>query len=113
MVKEVNAMIEPKNHKYFRFSPSLEEYYKKASVIIGHGGTATMLEALAHNAKVIGADNRDRPDLHQEDILKHLDKEGYILWCRDLDKLEENVKKVKKMKLLLIGMMQWLSSVLW
>jgi UDP-N-acetylglucosamine transferase subunit ALG13 len=89
----------PRNHEYFRFSTSLEKYYRKASIIIGHGGTATLLEAIRHRAKVIGVDNKDRPDLHQKDIVRHLDREGYILWCRDLEKLGECIRKVRKMKL--------------
>lgn len=88
----------PKNIEYFRFKPNLIPYYKKASLIIAHGGAGTTYELLAMDKKLISIANLNRTDVHQEEILKVLSDEKHLIWCKDLRKLEETIKKAKKLK---------------
>jgi UDP-N-acetylglucosamine transferase subunit ALG13 len=89
----------PKNAKFFRFSPSLDKYYKKADLIISHGGAGTIYELLGKGRKVIAVANLDRTDTHQYEILKALSEQGHLIWCRNLEGLESSIKSIKKSKL--------------
>ena len=77
----------PKNGDYFRFAPSLAPYYDKANLVIAHGGVGVTLEVLRRGLPLIGVENR--PDHHQVDLLSHLSEKGYLVWCRDLQRLGE------------------------
>ena len=79
----------PRHCEYFRFAESLDLYIREAELIIGHGGVATVLESIIAGKKFIGVANisPEYPDRHQEEILEKMSKEGYIIWCKDLDNL--------------------------
>jgi beta-1,4-N-acetylglucosaminyltransferase len=96
-----HGYYEPKNFNFFRFSESLIPYYKKASLIISHGGLATTIEILKFAVPLVSVSNNDRYDKHQEDILYEMEKQGYLIWCRNLEKLKGSIemamnKKFKK-----------------
>ena len=88
---------EPRNCAWFRFSPSLEPYYERADVVVAHGGLGTIMEVLRRGGKLIGVANPDRYDQHQEDLLSHLAEEGYLIWCRDLASLPDELHRVRGM----------------
>lgn len=90
---------EPKNCKYFRFVSEMNLYYEKADLIVTHGGAGTIFELLAKNKKIIGISNPEKPGEHQEDVLKALSKQNYLIWCRDINRLEEAIKNSKKIKI--------------
>jgi len=81
----------PQHGEYFRFAPSLDPYYDRADLVIAHGGVGVTLEVLRRGIPLIGVDNPDRPDQHQVDLLGHLSEQGYLVWCRDLERLEETI----------------------
>lgn len=88
----------PKNIEYFRFKPSLESYYKKATLIITHGGAGTIYELLKRKKKMIGVANTARTDVHQSEILKVLSEQSNLVWCKDIENIEECIKKAKSFK---------------
>lgn len=93
----------PVNLPFFRFAPSLVPYYKKATLIVAHGGLATTMEILKFGLPLVSVSNHDRYDNHQDDLLKEMENEGYLIWCRSLDELKESIgnamiKKFKKYK---------------
>lgn len=88
----------PKFCNYFRFAPSLDQYYQKADLIIAHGGAGITYETLAKNKKLLSIANLDRTDVHQEEILKALSQNNYILWCKNLNTLPALIKKAKTLK---------------
>jgi beta-1,4-N-acetylglucosaminyltransferase len=93
-----NGSYIPKNLSYFRFKPSLIPYFKKADLIISHGGAGTTYELLAIGKKLISIANPNRTDVHQEEILKALSKENYLIWCKNLKEIEKAIKKARKFK---------------
>lgn len=93
-----NGNYAPKNISYFRFKPNLMPYYKKADLIISHGGAGTTYELLAMGKKLVSIANPNRTDIHQEEILEVLSKEKHLIWCRNTKDLEEAIKKAKKFK---------------
>jgi beta-1,4-N-acetylglucosaminyltransferase len=89
---------EPKNCEFFRFSKNLERYYKKASIVIAHGGAGTTYELLKIRKKLISMANLDRTDTHQQEILRALSEENYLIWCKNSSELFDYIKKVKNFK---------------
>ena len=81
----------PVNWPYFRFAPSLDAYYDDATLVIAHGGLGTTIEVLTRGLPLVSVSNQDRYDNHQDDLLSAMDQEGYLIWCRDLDKLGQAV----------------------
>jgi len=94
-----NGKYIPRNCEYFRFAPSLDPYYDKADIVVAHGGLGTTMEVLAKGKKLISVENTTCIDDHQTDILGVLAKEGYLVWCRDLDTLSSLLKRVPSMSL--------------
>ena len=88
---------EPLNCAWFRFSPSLDPYYEQADFVVAHGGLGTIMEVLRRGGRLIGVANPDRYDQHQEDLLSHLAEEGYLIWCRDLASLPDELHRVSGM----------------
>jgi UDP-N-acetylglucosamine transferase subunit ALG13 len=75
-----------------RFVPSLDPYYDKATVVVAHGGAGTALEVLGRGLPLVAAANGDRYDDHQRDLLVALSEAGHLVWCRDLDRLDDAVR---------------------
>ena len=82
----------PVNLPFFRFAPSLDPFYKKATIAISHGGLATTMEILKNGLPLISVSNTDRYDNHQIDLLETLEDEGYLIWCRQLKNLQMSIE---------------------
>lgn len=85
----------PGNMPYFRFAPTLDAYFEQASLVIAHGGLATTMEVLRRGVPLISVSNPDRYDNHQEDLLAVMAEENYLVWCRQLNDLEQAIKLVQ------------------
>ncbi len=88
----------PKNIEYFRFRDNLIDYYKKADLIIAHGGAGTTYELLTMGKRLISLANLNRTDVHQNEILEELSKQGCLLWCRKFEDLEKTIRKAKRFR---------------
>jgi beta-1,4-N-acetylglucosaminyltransferase len=86
---------EPQHCEYFRFAPSLTPYYERASVVISHGGVGITTEVLQHGRPLVAVEDVDQPEQHQQEILSVLAREGYLIWCKDLQKLLEAIEQAK------------------
>ncbi len=75
---------EPCQMKYFRFAPSLDDWYSRAKLVIAHGGLGTAIEVLQRGLPLVAVSNPDRYDRHQDDLLRAFEERGHLLWCRDL-----------------------------
>jgi UDP-N-acetylglucosamine transferase subunit ALG13 len=82
----------PVNLPYFRFAPSLAPYYEQASLVIAHGGLAITMEVLSRGLPLVSVSNPDRYDDHQQDLLATMAKDGYLVWCRQLDELKQAIE---------------------
>lgn len=83
----------PRHGAFFRFAESLDRYYDEAELIIAHGGLATIVEALQRGKKIVCVADPARYDCHQEQLLTVFAARNYLLWCRDLEHLEEAIQK--------------------
>ncbi|MBC7232665.1 MAG: glycosyltransferase [Chloroflexi bacterium] len=85
----------PKHGNFFAFAPSLDEYYEQADLVIAHGGLGTIVEALERGKKLICVVNPTTYDQHQEHLLRVFAAQNYLLWCKDLEHLEEAIQQAK------------------
>jgi UDP-N-acetylglucosamine transferase subunit ALG13 len=88
----------PKNCIYFDFKDSLKEFISAADLVIAHGGAGTCFEALSMQKKMIAVANPDVHDNHQEDLLRKLSQEGYLVWCKDISELPVLIRDRKVMR---------------
>ncbi len=88
----------PKNCEYFRFQPSIDNWIQKASLVICHGGTGTVLSLIEKNKPFIAAANKRGADDHQSQFLSKLGKMGCILWTNNINELHVLIQKVSTFK---------------
>ena len=85
----------PNHMDHFRFAPSLDRYVDMARIVISHGGLGTIMEVLQKGCRLIGVNNPDRYDLHQEELLEALEEQGHLIWCRNMSLLAEALHKAE------------------
>jgi UDP-N-acetylglucosamine transferase subunit ALG13 len=94
-----NQKYVPRNCKYFTFDEDLLKYFKEANIIIAHGGAGITFEVLNLHKKLISVENPHVLDGHQKDLLGKLSQEGYLIWCKELDKIENCIEDAMKMNI--------------
>lgn len=87
----------PKNCKYIRSVPSIVPFIRKSKLVISHGGAGTLFECLHNGARVIAIAKKHADD-HQTDIINKLSRDGYIIKCADLEKLEYYISSNQMLK---------------
>lgn len=85
----------PRHAEHFRIAPSLASYIQAASLVVSHGGQGTCLEVLRAGRPLIAISNPDRYDHHQDDLLRALEADGHLLWCRDMAQLEQAIVRAR------------------
>lgn len=81
----------PKYAKYFRFITNIDKYYQKADLVISHEGAATLFRLMELNKKIIALENPK--SISNPDLIRKFSKEKYILWCKDIEKLNKYIKR--------------------
>jgi UDP-N-acetylglucosamine transferase subunit ALG13 len=98
------STYKPKNYEYFTFTSEekILELNKKAKLIITHAGVGSIITALRFRKPVIVVPRlkkfNEHVNNHQLQIAKAFEKEGKVLTCYDINKLENVIKKAKKFK---------------
>ena len=72
---------------------------KKAKIIITHGGVGTILDSLKNNKIVIAVPRlskyKEHTNDHQLQIINKFSSMGYIIPCKDINKLETALEQAK------------------
>ena len=103
IVQAGHTKYESQKMKIFSFIDynEMNEYIKKADLIITHGGTGSILTPLKKGKKVIACARKqeygEHVDDHQEQLVSIFADEGYILKI-DEDNLNKVYNKSKKFK---------------
>jgi UDP-N-acetylglucosamine transferase subunit ALG13 len=93
---------EPQNARYFRYASYQENlsYFQKASLIVGHCGIGTILNALRFRKPFIGVPRKsqygEHVDDHQIEIAQRLEGKELIEIVYDVENLESSVKEILK-----------------
>ena len=81
----------PKNCKHFDYKKSLTSDFKKAKIVVTHGGAGTLLELAGMNKRVVAVTNPE--SVHNPDIVMKLSQEKHILWCESMQSLGTYIKR--------------------
>lgn len=86
----------------FMDNDTFNKTIKECSILITHGGAGSILTGMKKNKKVIAiprlAKYKEHTNDHQIQIVEELTKDGYILSCMNLNKLEEVIEKSNDFK---------------
>lgn len=82
----------PQNCEYFRFIPSLAPYYDRASLVVSHGGLGIVTEVMELGLPLVVVEDPQQPDRHQREILTEWEREGHLVWCKDLKELPQAIE---------------------
>lgn len=84
----------------YKSQEDLNELVKKCSFLITHAGVGSILNGLSNGKKVIAVPRLSKYQEHNNDhqlqIATEFSKAGYIVYCKDLKKLGEYIKSLKK-----------------
>lgn len=91
----------PKNCAHSRYIPSkeLQKLIERADLVIGHGGTGTVLSLLAAGKKFIAVANPHGADDHQAQFLEKISGAVNILWTRNPGDLPGLIEKSREHQL--------------
>ena len=81
---------------------ALDHVRQEADIILTHGGVGSLLDGLRLQKVVVGVARlkrfKEHINDHQVEILEQFEREGYILWCRNLDELPDILKRAQNFK---------------
>ena len=84
----------------FMSMEEFDKYLQNSRYLITHGGVGTILTALKYNKKVIAVPRlskyNEHVNDHQLELIEAFSLDNYILGCKTLDDLEENINKISK-----------------
>lgn len=89
------GLYEPLHGCFFRFAPSLDEYYDQADLVVAHGGYGTIVEALQRGKRLVCVVNPTTYDRHQEHLLSLFSEQHNLLWCKSLPELEVCIQQAR------------------
>ena len=95
----------PKHAQYFRYATFAEAlaFFQRASLVVGHGGTGTILNSLRFKVPLVLVPRRlqygelDRDD-HQLEIAQRLEGKGWVEVVYDMGDLESKVIRMIREK---------------
>merc|ERR1712137_815158 len=64
----------------FDLRPSIQTYFQNADLVISHGGSGSILEALREGKKLIVVINRALMDDRQTELAEELAKQNYLIY---------------------------------
>ena len=95
-----NTKYTPLNMKYANFVPRdvLMNYIRKSDVVICQGGFGSIRDALSCDKPVVAVPRRrefgESPD-DQVEMVREMEKEGYVIAVYDINGLEEAISKAR------------------
>ena len=101
---------EPKHANFFRYTTFSEalSFFQRASLVVGHGGTGTILNSLRFRVPLVLVPRRkehgelDRDD-HQLEIAQRLEGKGWVEVVYDMSELKSKVMQMIREKRKVLG----------
>ena len=104
VVQAGQTLYKSDNMEIFDFlsMDKFDNLLENADLIITHGGVGTILQAIRKNKKIIAVPRlskyKEHVNDHQKQIVNEFAKNGHILKCENLSKLDEVLEESKKFK---------------
>ena len=104
IVQAGTTKYESKNMEIFDLIPinKFNSLVGKADLIITHGGVGSIIQGLKKGKKIIAVPRLkkygEHTNDHQFQIIDEFTRQGYIIPCKDLNKLDEVLENVKTFK---------------
>jgi len=101
IVQAGTTKYESDNMEIFDLIPmkKFDKLIAEADLIITHGGVGSILGAIRKNKKVIAIPRlskyKEHTNDHQIQIVDEFVNKGYILTCKNLNKIDETIEKAK------------------
>ncbi|MFW9964706.1 MAG: PssE/Cps14G family polysaccharide biosynthesis glycosyltransferase [Candidatus Sifarchaeia archaeon] len=86
----------PKHFRFFRFLKSLDDAYKKASIIISTGGAGTTMECVTRGLKLVVVENTTLMEGHQAQLIREMANLGHLIWCKNLNELSSSIEEARR-----------------
>ena len=92
---------EPQNAKYFRYTSYQENlsFFQKASLVVGHGGTGTILNALKFQTPIIVVPRRhhlgEHVDDHQVEMAQKIEGNPLVHVVYEIEDLENRIIEIR------------------
>lgn len=92
-----NGQFVPKHIKSFRFKKGLDEYQNRAEIVVSNCGAGTIMENVTKGHRLVVIQNPDVTGGHEWELVTKMENGGHLIWCKNLDSLEESIDKARKM----------------
>lgn len=92
---------EPQNAKYFRYTSYQENlsFFQRASLVVGHGGTGTILNALKFQTPIIVVPRRhhlgEHVDDHQVEMAQKIEGNPLVHVVYEIEDLENTIERTR------------------
>ena len=93
---------ESKNMKIFDYvsEEDFKKYIDKCNLLITHSGVGTILNGIENGKKIIVVPRlskyKEHHNDHQVEIAEEFEKEGYVIYLKDMKDLGNIIKKINK-----------------
>lgn len=86
---------EPRHCRFFRFEKGLDRHFEAASLLVVHGGTGSVLQALLLGKPFVTLANPRSDGDHQAEFLERLSEQTPFLWSRDVGELLALIERAR------------------
>lgn len=91
-----HSRYEPQHCEYFRFEKGLDRHFAAASLLVVHGGTGSVLQALLLGKPFVAMANSRADGDHQGEFLAQLSKQMDLLWSREVGDLLDLIHRARQ-----------------
>jgi len=90
-IQIANGSYIPINHKYFRLTDNISNYYQEADLVVAHAGAGTVFQLLEEERKAVVVPNLERVDDHQLDLAQYVEEHKFANVCYDINQIRESI----------------------
>ena len=86
----------PHNIEFFRFAPSLKEYFEWAGVVLSNCGAGTIMENVTNGRRLVVIQNPGITGGHEWELVSKMEKGNHLVWCKNIESLHSSIEDAKR-----------------
>lgn len=90
-----HSAYEPRHCEFFRFEKGLDRHFEAASLLVVHGGTGSVLQALLLGKPFVALANPRSDAHHQAEFLEQLSRQTELLWSPEVGELQGLIERAR------------------